>query len=64
MSERNKRLQAAVDAVASKQLSLQQAAERFNVPKSTIRDHSSCGFDQDWGRKTNSAYRAGRKERS
>ena len=38
---RNKRLQAAVDAVVSGQLTLRLAAERFNIPKSTIRDHSS-----------------------
>ena len=41
MAERNKRVQAAATAVSSGQLSLRVAAERFGIPKSTIRDHSS-----------------------
>ena len=45
-SDRNKRLQAAVDAVRSKQMTLGRAAERFDLPKSTIRDHSSGGYSR------------------
>ena len=47
MSNKESRLQAAIDAIASTSLSIREAAERYDIPKSTLYDHVSgkkrCG---------------------
>ena len=40
---RQERLGAAIDALENKELSLREAAERYDIPKSTLHDHVSGG---------------------